>query len=596
MQDSGVDDLGVVLDRIDEAALPEGRPLDATAPPEPTEAPEVLARRWTRWWESTSDRRTVPWGGVPDVLSARWLTLAYCENTVWSDPRTPLSPFEVPAALRAAEAGGYTVRPRGLVATRDRVANARRAVLEPALELPPLEHLTPSPVTPEGVVSNPFVTGVDIGGVELLRWVLEGPEAALAWYASTPRDIDRWGATPVVRALVRSDGGEAPAIVDATTPARRLQASALTATPDEHAALLAQTSLDDVALSFNRHPVLVLTSLVSMALPLGPDERAALLARVDAHDDDAVRRAISWNNDSQPVGLALALFGEPMFERMVAEGLSLPRPEKAALLASRVSGPGAVGGMLRIAAADSESSPVARDWLAAHPAAVAAYAGHPDAEGARHHSVLADVARAHAAAGPSYAPVHPVAAAVTARVHELAALPALDADGLPEWWTAAAAAEDEAPVTVKVAKKLPASTPALTLRVEEAGTAARLEGPATEQVLVSAMSSHAAEGPRPLVTAVVDRMRPVDRDEAGGIVLRSWIGAGAPTRDVRLLVTAGFLGGDGVVPRSPRRSTGGCATRTRSAPCSASRCWRQPAAPPRCRRSRVSRRRRAPRS
>lgn len=547
MQDDGAQDLGVVLDRIEEAALPEGRPLDTTTPPEPAEAPEALARRWARWWDSTPDRRTVPWGGVPDVLSARWLTVAHCDNTVWSDPRTPLSPFEVPAALRAAAAGGYVVTPRGLVPVRDRLAHARRAVLEPTLELPPLEHLKPSPVTPEGVVSIPFVTDLDGGGLQLLRWVLEGPGAALDWYAATLRDIDRWAATPVTRALLRSGGGEPPTIADGSTPARRLQASVLAATPEEHAALLEQTALDDVAMSFNRHPVITLTTLVALALPLGPDERAALLARVDAHDDDGVRSAISWNRDSQPVGLALALFGAPVFERMVAEGLSLPRPEKAALLASRVSGPGAVGGMLRIAAADSESSPVAHAWLAAHPAAVAAYDGHPAAEGARHHVVLADVARAHAAADPAYAPVHPVAAAVAARTHELAAMPPLDADGLPAWWTSAVAAEAETPVTVKVAKKLPAATPALVLRIGEDGAAARVEGSLAEQVVVSALSSDPAEGPRPLVAAVAERVRPVDRDEAGGIVLRSWLGAGAPTRDARLLVAAGFLGADGVV-------------------------------------------------
>jgi hypothetical protein len=547
MQD---DDLGVVLDRIDEAALPEGRPLDTTTPPEPADQPAELVRRWSRW----ADGGTRPYDGVPDVLSARWLVLAHCHKAGWTREGGELSPFEVAAAARAAAAAGAdeqdAVEPHGFLSPRERMANARRAVLEPSLELPPLENLRPSPVTPEGVVSAPYLMGIDTGRLQLLRWVLEGPDAALAWYASTPRDIDRWAATPVMRALLRSGGAQPPVIAPPTTPARRLQASALAATPAEHAALLAETSLDDVALLFNRQPVITLPILVSLALPLDADGRRALLDRLDAHDEDGVRKAISWNGDAQATGLALAMFGTTMFERMVTEALALPRLGKAASLGARVSGPAAVGGMLRIAAAGTESSPEARAWLTAHPAAVAAYDGHPEAEGARHHVVLADVAREHAMADATYDPAHPVAAGVAARVHEVTALPGLDADALPAWWTAAVAAEAAAPVTVKVAKKLPESTPALRLRVvdgDAGGGAVRVDGPMAEEVLVSALASDPTDGPRPLAAAVVDRMRAVERDEAGGIVLRSWRDAGAPVRDARLLVAAGFLGADGVV-------------------------------------------------
>lgn len=560
------DDLGVVLDRIDEAALPEGRPLDTTAPPEPTEAPEALVRRWSQWRGAAVDPRFVPYGGVPDVLSARWLTVAHCNRTGRSPlvppeqggPRAEIGVFDLAPAQRAALAAGEGLGSHGFVDQRAALANARRAVLEPALPHPPLENWTPSDHMPGGVLSSPFVFGLDTAGFQLLRWVLEGPDAAWEWFEHAHRDFDRWAATPVMRALLR---GDVDGTVDAerlarwrdlagdhrVAPGQRLRASILTATPEEHAALLAATDLEVLTETFNRQPVITLATLCAVALPLAPEDRLALVDRVDAHDDDAVRRAISWNNDSQPVGLALALFGRPMLDRMADHTVRMDRADEAARLTARVSGPGAVGGMLRIAAETSESAPAARAWLAAHPAAVAAYdaglAAGAGADGARHHEVLADTARALATADPSFAPAHPVAAAVTARVHELAALPSYDAEGVPEWWVEAVDAEAAAAVTVKVAKKLPAATPALVLRVADG----RVDGAAAEQVLVSALSSDPAEGPRPLVAAVTARMRPADRDDAGVVVLRSWLGAGAPTRDLRLFVAAGFLGADGTV-------------------------------------------------
>ncbi|WP_028474479.1 DUF4132 domain-containing protein [Nocardioides alkalitolerans] len=557
------DDLGVVLDRIDEAALPEGRPLDSIAPPETTEAPEALVRRWSRWRDAAVDPRCVPYGGVPDVPSARWLAFAACERagSTWNEPRGPrqrVDVFDLAATQRTEQAAGRALGVWDVVPGREALANARRAVLEPELEHPPLENWTPSAAAPEGLLSAPFVTGLDTAGLQLLRWVLDGPDAAWQWWEHTHRDFDRWAATPLMRALLR---GGADGTVDAervarwhavveddrVAPGQRLRASALTASPAEHAALLAATDLEAVTQTFNRQPVITLATLCALALPLDPDDRLALIDRVDAHDDDAVRRAISWNHDSQPVGLALALFGPDMVDRMVEHLVRMDRAEEAVRLSARLTGPGAVGGMLRIAAESSEGAPVARTWSAAHPAAVAAYDAEREArsgaDGARHHEVLADVVRALATADPAFAPAHPVAAAVTTRVREVAALPALDADGTPDWWVEAVAAEATAPVTVKLAKKLPAAAPALVLRVDDR----RVEGALAEQVLVAAMASDPAEGPRPLVAAVTARMRPADRDDAGGVVLRSWLGAGAPTRDLRLFAAAGFLGADGTV-------------------------------------------------
>lgn len=501
--------LGLRLNRIERAIL--GEPLASAEPPPAPLAPAALADAWAGWADRTLDARFVPFAGVPDLLSARWVLLAHCTRTAEHEVggrKVAYDVFDLAEVerRRGEDPPGARAYPSKELSERAVRAQARRVVLDPGLPAPPLR-------CPPGHQRRALthLNGLDVASTQLVRWVVEGPDAAWEWFASAGEG-DEWAVLPLMRALAPED-------------------PRLAAWSD-----LGARAWDELTSLHFSHEVLTLPAVCARALDTPVAERGALLADLGAR---RLGESLAGNRDSQPIALALALFATPMLEAILARVIAADDAVTARRLVGRLTGVGAVAVMTRIAADTHAAASWARAWLLAHPAEVAGCAAEHDP---RASAVLDDVVRALAIADPAYAPLSPAAARTAARVHTIRALPALDA-AANAWWRVGEVEEAAEPVTVKVPAKAPTSIPDLLLRVGEE----RVDAELAARVVASALCTDPARGPRPLVAAVRERMTLADRDDVADQLVRAWLAAGAPSAEHRVLVAAGVVGHDGTV-------------------------------------------------
>lgn len=555
-------DLGFQWHPLELAALPEG-PAAPAAGPEGSPQEVVAACEAAveaHLVADTSDYRrhewaaSPPFAGVPGELTARWWRTYMREHVpeVWDEEDGRWRPVTSAEWQQARAEGRKLKEYGGHLDQRQRRARASEVVLDAAAALPPgLTDLT-------GGVQFCNLDGVSEVAVDL---VTDGRAALLE--RITSRIALEWA--PAFRALVPDlTAAEVDAALDRTrarwaeegTPRfidpdlqPALLRSVLLASPEEHADVVGGMTVGSDGYLSLAH----LGRLVPAAVRLPDAEaRRALWDRVaEASETDGL---LVSEHEGLPDAFAIGLFGVPMFERAVAVVCAKGRGGEAVALAqrlaSRVDGPGAVPGMLRLLAR-SKAGTVARDWLVAHRGLLAAYEGPLDRA---EREALGGLVREILVVDPGFAPRHPAMAAVTEEVQRLAALPVLGADGaLPAWWTEALAAEEATevlPSKIKVPKKLPAWTGALPpLRVTDGEGEARLDVAATAAVLGSAMRSACDPtlAPRPLVSAVRERMSAPARDAVGSGLLRGFLGNGAASGERALFLASGFLGAEGYV-------------------------------------------------
>ncbi|MFW6773293.1 DUF4132 domain-containing protein [Nocardioides sp. CPCC 205120] len=561
-------DLGVLLTRTEEAALPVGRPLDSLEVPEPPRDGPATAKHWEAWQRANAVVDTSyyarietyllpPVDGVPDRRTAAWWVAFECDRVpqIAVDSRWVPLTWEQWAAQEAAERSRVTAMDLDLPERRRR---ARAAASDPDAPLPPRAWV-----------------GHDLpDGLRVAAWIaLGGLAAAFDVDAAVAGDL-RAGDVPALRALVVPQ--LAPADVERLraaarspeTPLRtRVVLSALVAEPDEHAALVAAVGPDAVV---EQRPPRTLASGRSVGADVGLHDAVLVAAAVAL--PDAESRAELWDGvvdlltslgeteqlrgRRPPGALELELFGTRALAVAVDRVCAETNAERANFetrpLLARLSGAGAVPFVLRLAT-DSKAVVAAREWLVAHAGALAAYDG-PLSRGQLR--ALESVVREVLATAPGALAValadarHPDVAALVARVGDEAALPVLGADGgLPAWWNDATAAEEATPVPdgpLKLPARLPAYAAALPpLRVADA----RLDDEQVAAVLWSALRSARDEtlAPRPLVAAVRERMSGPARDAIGLGLLEGYLGAGAKAPDKAVFLAAGFLGADGLV-------------------------------------------------
>lgn len=555
-------DLGFRWHPLELAALPEGPAAPAAdlegSPQEVVAACEAAVE--AHLVADTSDYRrhewaaSPPFAGVPGELTARWWRTYMREHVpeVWDEEDGRWRPVTSAEWQQARAEGRKLKEYGGHLDQRQRRARASEVVLDAAAALPPgLTDLT------GGVqfcnlddVSEIAVDLVTDGRAAVLERITS--RIALEWAPAFRALVPDLTAAEVDTALDRTRARWAaegtPRFIDPDLQSALLR-SVLLASPEEHADVVAGMTVGSDGYLSLAH----LSRLVAAAVRLpDTDARRALWDRVvDASETDGLQVS---DTASLPSALAIGLFGVPMFERAVAVVCAKGRGGEAVALAqrlaSRVDGPGAVPGMLRLLAR-SKAGTVARDWLVAHRGLLAAYEGPLDRA---EREALGGLVREILVVDPGFAPRHPAMAAVTEEVQRLAALPVLGADGaLPAWWTEALAAEEATevpPSKIKVPKKLPAWTGALPpVRVTDGEVEARLDAAATAVVLGSAMRSacNPTLAPRPLVAAVRERMSASARDAVGSGILRGFLGNGAASGERALFLASGFLGAEGYV-------------------------------------------------
>ncbi|QIK71322.1 DUF4132 domain-containing protein [Propioniciclava coleopterorum] len=315
----------------------------------------------------------------------------------------------------------------------------------------------------------------------------------------------------------------------------QLAREALFGTPEEIRAALIQAFAAE-----EPSPSVVLAAVTGLP---DPEERRTWMERVGFGTDPEL--AASW----------LALGGERAIPDVLA-GLAGEYVDKvqataiARALAGAISGPGAVPVMLKLAT-DHRVAPVAVQWLTAHPRAIAASTAEVPA-GQR--PLLRTIIRELRATTPDAFGDDIASPFLTRVLAELAAedaLPTIGAAEAPPWFTAAAAAEAEAPVAagaLKIAKAVPswadpASLPPLIV------DGVRLDAALTAAVLASAVNGANNEdrAPRPLVAAVRERMRDQDRDALATPLLQAFLANGGKATERPWFVASGYLGADGFV-------------------------------------------------
>lgn len=541
-----VEGLGLVITEVERAALDgPGGSLRSLRAPHARSAADTIAH-WEQWLaeHSVVDATlgqifltAAPFDGLPDELSARWWAGYRLDNMcgrreddqVWRP-----QPFSDPVWW-ASDRSVTQMRPTDL-ASRKRLA--RQAVEETGAAVPCF------PSSPSNLrLDAPIRAGVNIvldGAVTTALQAIAQGDLELVWALRAFIDIDA-AEFSEVRARLRA------ALDDpGTKPWDWLAASTLSATPAEHADLVA--GLDVANLGFRG---VDFGALHCAAAGLDQPARDALWTKVADGVNRAERRTpYASRMSGEPTALDIHLFGSPALEAAIGyiteDSKAASADARTAVLAGHLTGVGAVPVMLRIAA-NSRAASRARAWLLEHAAELQAYDGVLTPVET---SVAAEIVRELVAQGTDLQPAQLALAAVVADLHEETAMPVLGDD--VAWWAEAVAAEaaaevPESPITVSEPPSWIASL--RSIRVDDANGPVRLSREQATQVLVSAATSIRDETlrPRPLVAAVRERMTGRARDAAAENILKAWLGSGAAHADRAYFAAAGFLGHDSFV-------------------------------------------------
>lgn len=508
-------DLGLVLHPFEEAALAWGRPLDAAPQAGPAFAPQrgeaAVRAHGVTCEEYYADLvfPTLPFDAVPSPEEGRWWL--WWLHSLRPAPGEPRYPWPTRAQRFARARDQYLTLPPPAL---DPVVGADTWFVRVAAELA---------VRPPAAVLRGCCRGQvpDAGAVPALR-ALVLPRLDAAALAEARRDLTTRSAGPLAEAVV----------------------SALIADPQEHLDRL-ERSPDDLLVEGSSYQWEALVAVLS-ALP-GRDDAVRLAERF-GHDHTA-HTYCAFRPPLIPGLLgALGVEALPLLARRVAaETNRTVAQAHLAFLAPRVTGPGAVATMVRLAHA-AKAPGQARAWVAAHPVALAA------APGTFRGDDLAVVAAAVRKAvtdqpdafGADVA--NPTVRSTLDALREDTATPVVVPGAEPAWWLAAVAAEQA--LQAGGARRLPAwleSSPLPPLVVD----GLRLNPAMVEAALLSALRAAALPDlvTPPLVVALRDRLRPVDRDAVASALLDAWLGEGAPAKEKAVFVAAGFLGADGFVAR-----------------------------------------------
>ncbi|MDT9591989.1 DUF4132 domain-containing protein [Nocardioides zeae] len=540
-------DLGIVRNRVEEAVLAEGRPLDDLTVPPPAD-PRKVAKAGRSWVRKPAG--PTPFDGVPDPTTAAWFATQAIESEPLDGDGEPLpwAAFADPEVRATWSSGTRRIDPK------EQLLRADAAAVTAASGDPAQVALTvPHRSFGWGLLPAPLDAGARLalrGAGDLLDL-----DAALTGELRA-RDVlglrayGLPGVTPEARERMLA------VVADPTAdPARRLLLSALVASPEDHHGLVVElgpapytwvnpTTRGDQVLLGDPH----LLVAVAAALP-DPDARRTLWFAVD----DRLRQGGSELTTSftRP-DLALVVFGEPVLAGLVArKWIAGYVVKRATAVLQRLSGPASVPWALQLAVDSSKVTGAVRAWLVEHRAVVGAFDGSLNA--ARTEQLVAAVPDLVEAGQTEFA--HPAAAAaarlVVTQSAEQADAGAFGADALPQWWAAALAAEEAYSdgQSVKLPRRLPDWVTATPLVL-----GGRPLGAGDAEAVLTAAARTVPDGPRrPLVAAVVAHMSAAERDTAGTHLLRGWITAGERTQDKPFARAGAVLGADGWVDEVMQR-------------------------------------------